>query len=196
MYCRKCGTQMDDNARFCPNCGAGVEESFEEKVNSHIDNISNAAESSIRNVYQDVRDDLNNVPNNGPLETNRSFLSYFLLSLITCGIYSWFFIYSLARDVNTACYGDGQETSGLVKFILLNFITCGIYTWYWQYSIANRLQENAAHYGMNFSENGTTVLMWDLFGALICYFGSYFATNILIVNTNRICDAYNRAHGF
>lgn len=196
MYCRKCGAKMDDNARFCPNCGASAEESLGDKLNSHIDDISDAAESSIRNVYQDVKDDLNNVPNNGPLETNRSLLTYILLNIITCNIYSWFFIYSLARDVNTACYGDGQETSGLMKYILLNIITCGFYSYYWNYCIANRLQENASRYGMNFSENGTTVLMWDIFGILICGLGPYIAMHILINNTNRICDAYNRAHGF
>ena len=36
-----------------------------------------------------------------PLKTDRSLVSYILLSIITCGIYSYYFIYKMAYDVNT-----------------------------------------------------------------------------------------------
>ncbi len=65
------------------------------------------------------------------LKTNRSLLMYILLTLVTCGFYSWYFIYALARDVNAACSGDGRSTAGLIKLLLLGFITCGIYSWIW-----------------------------------------------------------------
>ena len=95
-----------------------------------------------------------------PLKTDRSLVTYILLSIITCGIYSYYFIYKMAYDVNIACEGDGQETAGLVKFILLSIITCGIYAWFWYYNLGNRLADNAGRYNMNFQENGTTVLLW------------------------------------
>ena len=69
------------------------------------------------------------------LKTNRSLLVVILLSIITCGIYSWIFIYQLASDVNTSCAGDGEETAGLLKFILLSLITCGIYALFWYYKM-------------------------------------------------------------
>ena len=50
----------------------------------------------------------------------------------------------MAHDVNVACDGDGENTSGLVAFILLSMITCGIYAWYWYYKLGNRLANNAA----------------------------------------------------
>ena len=144
----------------------------------------------------------NGYPQNGApqwggqrLQTDRSLVMYILLSIVTCGIYAYYFIWKLASDVNVACEGDGKKTPGLVTYILLSIVTCGIYSYYWMYSIGNRLQENAPRYGMSFSENGTTILMWQIFGMLLCCLGPFFAMNILITNTNRICLAYNQKFG-
>lgn len=131
-----------------------------------------------------------------PLKTDRSLLMYFLLTLVTCGIYSWYFYYKIAADVNVACRGDGKVTPGLIQFVLLSLVTCGIYSWIWHYNLGNRLAENAPRYNMSFSENGTSVLMWMLFGSLLCGIGPFIGLNILIKNTNSICMAYNRMNGY
>ncbi|MGN0967817.1 MAG: hypothetical protein ACI4O3_00990, partial [Oscillospiraceae bacterium] len=57
------------------------------------------------------------------------------------------------------------------------------------------LASNAPRYGLNFQENGTTVLLWYLVGALLCGIGPYVAMHFLIRNTNSICAAYNQANG-
>lgn len=136
------------------------------------------------------------IPQPGPgferLKTDRSLLLYIIFSFLTCGIYSYYFIYKIAKDVNVACQGDGDNTPGLLMFVLLSMVTCGIYAYYWYYKLGNRLAENAPRYGMNFQENGTTVIMWMIFGIFLCGIGSFVAWNILIKNTNRICQAYNR----
>ena len=129
------------------------------------------------------------------LKTDRSILAYILLNLVTCGIYGWYFIYALARDVNVVCDGDGRRTAGLVKLILLSMITCGFYQIYWMYSLGNRLASNAPRYGQNFQENGTTVLLWQFIGALLCGIGPFVAMHIIIKNTNSLCGAYNYQHG-
>lgn len=129
------------------------------------------------------------------LKTDRSLLMYILLTFVTCGIYSWYFIYALARDVNAACAGDGRNTAGLIKLILLSLITCGIYSWIWYYGLGNRLAYNAPRYGMNFQENGTTVLLWMILGSFLCGIGPFIALHIIIKNTNMLCGAYNHAHG-
>lgn len=129
------------------------------------------------------------------LKADRSLIAYILLTFVTCGIYSWFFIYSLARDVNVACAGDGKQTAGLIKLLLLSFITCGIYAIFWYYSLGNRLAANAPRYGLNFQENGTTILLWMVLGSLLCGIGSFVALHIIIKNTNAICGAYNYQHG-
>ena len=130
-----------------------------------------------------------------PLKTDRGLLGYIVLSILTCGIYSYYFIYTVARDVNTACAGDGKSTGGLVHFILLSILTCGIYSWWWQYSLGNRLAANAPRYGLSFTENGTTILLWLFFGSFLCFIGPFIAMNIIIKNTNSICMAYNRYNG-
>lgn len=95
-----------------------------------------------------------------PIKTDRGVIGWLLLSIVTCGIYSYYFLYCLARDINVMCQDDGDSTPGLAAFILLSFVTCGFYAPYWYYKIGNRLQANAPRYGLMFQENGTTVLMW------------------------------------
>ena len=129
------------------------------------------------------------------IPTNRSLIAYILLSIITCGIYSYYFIYSIARDVNTMCREDGQKTGGLLAFILLSFVTCGFYGLYWEYKLGNRLAANAPRYGLTFQENGTSVLLWYLVGALLCGIGPWVAMHILIRNTNALAAAYNARNG-
>ena len=125
------------------------------------------------------------------VKQDRSLGKYILLSLVTCGIYSWIFLYELAKDVNVLCQGDGEETAGLVKLILLSLVTCGIYAWVWYYKLGNRLCANAPRYGLTFQENGTTILMWQLFGILLCGIGPFVAWNIIIKNTNALAMQYN-----
>lgn len=121
---------------------------------------------------------------------NWSLLKYILLNIVTCSFYSWYFIYKIAKDMNMMCAGDGKETCGLVKLILLSLITCGIYSFIWYYGLGNRLAENAPRYGLSFTENGTSVLMWMIFGSLLCGFGPLIALNIIMKNTNKIADAF------
>lgn len=125
------------------------------------------------------------------VKEDRSLVMYIILTIITCGIYSYYFLYKMAQDMNIMCEGDGNQTAGLVKFILLSYITCGIYGIYWFYALGNRMQLNAPRYGLEFQENGTTVLLWYLVGLVICGIGPFVAMHILIKNMNQMAHAYN-----
>lgn len=129
------------------------------------------------------------------MPTNRGLLVYILLNIITCGIYGLYFIHAIARDMNIVCEGDGRRTAGLLKFFLLNLITCNIYSWIWYYGLGNRMAANAPRYGLNFQENGTTILLWMLLGALLCGIGPFIALHILLRNANTLCGAYNVRNG-
>lgn len=197
MFCPKCGRNVPDQTKFCPGCGAEL--SAGHRAKDAANKAFSATEKELEGAVREVRQTFNG--NNGGmpggrerLTDNRGLLSYLLLSIITCGIYSYYFLYKMAHDVNIACEGDGEQTAGLVAFILLSFVTCGIYAWIWYYQLGNRLASNANRYGMTFQENGTTVLMWLLFGSLLCGIGPFIAMNILIKNSNRICNAYNRQY--
>ena len=129
------------------------------------------------------------------VEEKRSLGVFILLDIITCGFYSWYFYYTLARDMNTVCDGDGEETPGLGYFLLFSFLTCGIYGLYCYYKIGNRQAANAARYNVNIQENGTAVLVWYILGMWIVV-GPFVATYILIKNMNMLAHAYNTGHGY
>lgn len=196
MFCNRCGAQIPDGSSQCPHCGQNL--AFNQAMNS-MNNFFRQAEGQFTEAANDVRNQFNN--NGGGrmpgqrLQTDRDIVMYIVLSIVTCGIYGYYFIYKMAYDVNIACYGDGQETGGLVQFILLSFVTCGIYAYYWYYCLGNRLQQNAPRYGLQFQENGTTILMWCIIGMVICGIGQFVGMYFLMKNTNAICDAYNRYNG-
>lgn len=202
MFCPNCGSSVEDGASVCPNCGKSLGGADSQSVEKRIENTAseafNNSGNELKSAFNDIRNSLsgNPAPYAGErLKTDRGLLVYIILSIITCGIYGYYFLYRMALDVNIACEGDGEHTAGLLQFIVLSFVTCGIYSWIWYYKLGNRLAENAPRYGMNFQENGTTVLMWQLFGALLCGIGPFMAMHILIKNSNKICNAYNQAHG-
>ena len=129
------------------------------------------------------------------LDENRGLVKYILLTLVTCGIYSYWYLYKLAEDANIICAGDGKSTPGLVQFILLSIVTCGIYAWFWYYNLGNRLQAAGPKYGLNIQENGTTLLLWYILGACLCGIGPYVAMYILMKNMNQLAHAYNTGIG-
>lgn len=181
MFCGNCGNQIPDNASFCPRCGTRV------TVSGGSSGRTQASPGTPPPPYQPP------APSYGAahITTDRNLLTWFLLTLVTCGIYGYYFTYKLAQDLNTMCVGDGEETPGLLAFVLLSFFTCGIYAYWWYYRIGNRLQRNAPRYGLYFQENGTTILLWQIFGALLCFIGPFVAMHIIIKNTNAMAAAYN-----
>jgi hypothetical protein len=49
----------------------------------------------------------------------RDLASYILLSAITGGIYGWWRIHVLARDMNLMCGEDGKKTRGFLAFFFI-----------------------------------------------------------------------------
>lgn len=202
MFCGNCGHQIPDNSQFCPNCGASVgapaggsapaggqgpsqqnpyQNTYQQQPNQAYGQYSAQSMMTPPPAYANSR----------PLKDDRSLALYIVLSLVTCGIYSFWFIHSIAEDLNIACEGDGEETPGLAQYILLSIITCGIYNIWWIYKVGNRMSANAPRYGMRFQETGTTLLMWYIIGILICGIGSYVAIYMMIRNMNQLARAYN-----
>lgn len=121
MFCSKCGAQIPEGANNCPNCGANVRSGFE-KVEKFVDDVTNKVDTETNKVINSVENAFNT--NSNPygvrlLKTDRSLLVFILLNFITCGIYTFFFIHSLAKDVNEACTNDNEKTPGVGMFILM-----------------------------------------------------------------------------
>jgi len=207
MFCENCGTQMEDGAKFCPNCGAPVAStsannstSSDSEIKGFVLNESAPAPGA-NQTYNNYNNNYQNTGYNAgpqafmPLRTDRSLLIFILLTLVTCGIYLYVFMYFMIKDINTACAGDGDDTPGLLVYILLSLVTCGIYSYVWLYKVGERLARNCQRYGYTVTENGTTVLLWFIFGMWLCGIGPFIGWNILINNTNMVCMGYNREHG-
>ena len=212
MFCPNCGSSLSDDAKFCPVCGSPIgaasaapqpqpapQPASQPQPAPQPAPVQVAQPQQYANQQQYTGQYAQQPAaapmGYGPVKSDRSLIGWLLLSIVTCGIYSYYFLYCLARDINTMCQEDGDSTPGLAAFILLSFLTCGFYAYYWYYKIGNRLQANAPRYGLMFQENGTTILMWQIIGVLLCGLGPIFAMNIIIKNTNAMATVYNTRLG-
>lgn len=74
----------------------------------------------------------------------RSVAMVVLLGIITCGIYSFYWIYATSKEVAVA---SGEKDNAGME-LLLCLVTCGIYMLYWYYKYSQKTvalgeQENA-----------------------------------------------------
>lgn len=195
-FCPNCGSEIKAGAAFCGGCGTPVKAQQAQPQAQPAPQVQAQPVAQQAQPYQQSYQQAYQQPNYGApagaqtVQADRSLLVYIVLSIVTCGIYSWWFTYKLAQDMNTVCK-DGDNTPGLAAYILFSIITCGIYAYWWQYKIGNRQQANAAIYGFVINENGTTILLWDIVGLLLCGLGPFIAMNIIIKNMNKLAAAYN-----
>ncbi len=204
MFCPHCGSNIPDGTHFCPNCGnpinlqnnAGYGNAQQGQTPPNP-SYSAPAPTQVTPNPGPTQSYGSPAPGfAGPLRTDRDIVMYILLSIVTCGIYSYWYIYTLSQDANTICAGDNEETPGLLIFLLLSLVTCGIYSYYWMYKLANRLQANGPRYGLTIQEDGSDVLLWLVLGIFTCGICAYFAMNIIIKNMNALSASYNNANGY
>ena len=127
------------------------------------------------------------------LKTSRGLIKFLFFSLITFGIYPFFFIHGMAKDLNLACAEDNRKTAGLLKFILLSFITCGIYAIVWWWCSANRIASYGQRHNVPTKTSGISWLLWNLLGSALCGLGPFIAMHNYLKSMNLICrDAIAR----
>lgn len=145
MFCRNCGTEISEGNSFCPNCGAKVE-----AENSQT--AYNAAPGGQQEVYHARPACPGIAPKNIGITI--------LLCFVTCGIYSFYWLYCLVRDVKIV---TGEGNDGVVlEFILLAFVP--FYNLYWLYTRDQKLFEAGKSYGVSVSDNAILYLLLAVFG--------------------------------
>ena len=95
----------------------------------------------------------------------RSIVTCILLSIVTCGIYLYVWLYNLNEDMRRVT-GDTNGPSGGVV-ILLALVTCGIYMIYWMYKQGDAIDRIKAARGMPNGNTGILYLVLSIFGLSI-----------------------------
>lgn len=161
MYCPECGTNVDNQASFCPVCGARL-------------GSAAASPGAVRS----------GTPNAGGYRapiTRRGIATAIILSFITCGIYMLYWLYCIVTDLNMAS-GEVDDTSG-GTVVLLDIVTCGIYLLYWYYKAGGKV--NKIHY-LNGQQQDSSV---GLLYLLLALFGFGIVSMALIQNElNKVAD--------
>lgn len=121
------------------------------------------------------------------LQSDRSFWKFFLLSIVTCGIYEIVFLWNMIKDLNKLGEGDGKESPNAIVMLLLTIVTCSVYGFIWYYKQGNRLQDILKAQGVDCKESGTTYVLWTL----IPYVGHLITMYLFIGNMNTACGNYN-----
>lgn len=119
----------------------------------------------------------------------RDFIMTLVLTIVTCGIYMYYFIYTVTADVNEMS-GDNENKLDPMMTVILSIVTCGIYAWYWWYTVGNTVNRISLSNNIRCEETGTTLLLWVVLGAFIGI-GPFIAMYFMCKNVNNIADVYN-----
>ncbi len=147
MFCSKCGAQVEDGVKFCPNCGADLSQSTEqtyERVEGETVNMNETQSTNMTGAAND-----------------RNIVLAIILTIIKCGIYGIYWMYVLNEDINKLSDHPEATSGGLV--ILFTIITCGIYGLYWYYKMGERVEEIRAKKGL---PNGSSAVLFLILGIL------------------------------
>lgn len=117
-----------------------------------------------------------------------SFLKYFLLALVTCGIFGVYYMYKWTEDTNRLSQGVYKPSMNYILVILLGIVTCGIYPLVWTYQQGERLKTVGDRNGIQINESGVHHLLLTL---LIPSVGMLISQYIFFNNTNRLSSVYN-----
>ena len=122
--CSNCGAWNQDEARFCSSCGAPLPAPGPQPGYQNPNPRGDAAPGPEEGY--------------GPyVAEHRSVAICIILSLVTCGIYTLYWLYKLNDELNLLA-GNRQFTSGGMV-ILFDILTCGIYGVYWAYKMGQNV---------------------------------------------------------
>lgn len=85
-----------------------------------------------------------------------------VLSIITCGIYSLYWMVKMNDDMNILS-NEPNDTSG-VTVLIFSIITCGIYTWFWYYKMGSKFDRINMQRGLPTTNSSILYLLLGIFG--------------------------------
>lgn len=162
-YCSKCGNELHDEAVICPKCGCSTE----------------------------TKPYVSSAPV-GQLKTNRGLFKFIFLSIITFGIYGLVVMSAVSTDINViAGRYDGKKTMHycLLAFVF-SWLTLGIAPIVWSHKISNRIGNELARRGINYTFNAGTFWLWNVLGSLILV-GPFIYIHKMLKSMNLLAENYN-----
>ena len=127
----------------------------------------------------------------GQLNTNRSLIKYILLSIVTFGIYSIVFFYSVGENMNVlASRHDGRKTMNYILVLLLAIVTFGIVPIVWMHSLYSRIGSEVNRRGLNYEIGASTFWLWGVLGSFIIV-GPFISMHKLCTAMNLLTADYN-----
>lgn len=125
------------------------------------------------------------------LKTDRSFITFWLLNIITCGIYSIFFNSSIGEDLNIIAARDGKKTMHYcLMFFVLAPLTMGIWSLVWFHQLSERMGDELRRRGIDYNFNASTFWLWNVLGSFI-FVGPIVYTVKYIKAINLLAEDYN-----
>ena len=85
-----------------------------------------------------------------------------LLSIVTCGIYFYYWIYVASQEI-TELSGQPEDMSPAME-VLLTVLTCGLYSIYWYYKSCHKINAAYAARGAQANDNTIICLVLPLVG--------------------------------
>ena len=142
-YCTKCGNELKSKDLYCSKCGTKVEKEIKET--------------------KEVKDAGSEEVNVNFTINKRDIATQIILTVITCGLYSLYWIVTITDDVNML-NEDDNNTSG-ITVVLLSILTCGLYLIYWNYDIGRKLYQLGNKYDKQISDNSIIYLILSIIQA-------------------------------
>ncbi len=188
MFCPNCGHQVDDGAAFCPSCGKPLhaENAQQDQQYQQNQQYQQYQQGQQNQQAQQFERQVNNAfaysDGRGGRINRRDLVLPIILSIITCGLYSIYWVICLVNDTNTVAREPNAQ-SGVVV-VLLGLITCNIYMLYWFYTAAGKVNRAKVAHGLPADNNmGLIYVLLSLFGFEIV------AMALLQNDLNQIADA-------
>lgn len=88
--------------------------------------------------------------------TQRSIGVSILLSIVTCGIYAYYWMFKMTQEITD--YNNENANPGVE--LVLSLVTCGIYYIYWNYKMGKRIAQACSPS----SDNSILYLILAIFG--------------------------------
>lgn len=180
MYCKNCGAQMADGMKFCTVCGAplesgGVDLNKDSGASNGYGNSWGQGYGQQQNFYggygqqqggygygQPMGDPYGIGMGGGFGIQERSIAMCIILTFLTCGFYSLYWLYNITEETNRFS-GDPNPTTGGMA-ILYGILSCGIYYIYWYYKRGEIIDNYMASRGYPPQSNAVLYLVLSLFG--------------------------------